>query len=404
MKNHSFFTALFVVLMSMTGTKALAHDIQVKNAEGVLIYYVWSSGKTELAVCYSGDTYTSVQDEYSGNVVIPPSVEYSGKTFPVTSIHVSAFSGCSKVKSVFIPGSVKYIEAAAFQGCSGLTSVTISQGVENIGQEAFSGCSSLISVTIPSSVTTIGNQPLINCSSLGSIKVESGNQKYDSRDNCNALIEKSSGRLMAGCMNTIIPNSVLSIDSYAFAGCTGLLYINIPEKVGTIGSKAFTGCNNLIEVYCYSTTVPYASSNSFSNPSNATLFVPSSSVAAYQAKTPWSNFKAYETFSASGSQPTERCQKPTIFTSGGKIYFSSKTSGAGYHWVVSGSDGPVVSGNSNSISLPVTLRVYAKRSGYLNSEVATYVLFSNLPGDVDGNGVVNVGDHVELSNIIMRLK
>lgn len=404
MKNLPFFTAFLVVLISMTGTKALAHDIQVKNEEGVPIYYVWTNGKTELAVSYSGDNYTSVQNEYSGNIVIPASVVYSGKTFPVTSIRTSAFCECSKVKSVFIPSSVKRIESVAFQYCSGLTDVTISQGVEYIEQEAFSGCSSLTSVTIPSSVTTIGNYPFMNCSSLGSIKVESGNQKYDSRDNCNAIIEKSSNKLIAGCMNTIIPNSVLSIGTYAFAGCSGLLHISFPQKVSRIEEYAFRNCKNLIEVLCYSTTVPSASSNSFPNPSNATLFVPSSSVAAYQSKEPWSNFKAFETFSSSTSQPTERCSKPTIFISGGKIYFSSKTSGVGYHWIVSGPDGSVASGNSNSISLPLTLRVYAKKYGYLNSEIASYVLFSGLPGDVDGNGVVNVGDHVELSKIIMMLE
>jgi len=83
---------------------------------------------------------------------------------------------------------------------------------------------------------------------LTSIIVASGNTKYDSRDNCNAIIETSSNRLIAGCKNTIIPNSVTSIGQIAFYGCTGLTSIEIPNSVTRIGDEAFFGCSGLTSI------------------------------------------------------------------------------------------------------------------------------------------------------------
>ena len=92
----------------------------------------------------------------SGAVTIPSSVTYDGKSYPVTEIGWSAFSGCSSLTSVTIGNSVTTIGDAAFSGCYSLTSVSIGNSVTTIGWSAFSGCSSLTSVEIPNSVTTIG--------------------------------------------------------------------------------------------------------------------------------------------------------------------------------------------------------------------------------------------------------
>ena len=80
-----------------------------------------------------------------------------------------------------------------------------------------------------------------DCSGLTTIKVENGNARFDSRNNSNAIIETESNTLIAGCMNTIIPNSVTSIGSFAFLGCQGLTSINIPNSVTSIGMWAFLG-------------------------------------------------------------------------------------------------------------------------------------------------------------------
>ncbi|MBQ0062883.1 MAG: leucine-rich repeat domain-containing protein [Prevotella sp.] len=86
------------------------------------------------------------------------------------------------------------------------------------------------------------------CSGLTSIVVAEGNTKYDSRDNCNAIIETSTNTLIVGCKTTIIPNSVTSIGDRAFAYCSGLTSITIPNSVTSIGESAFSGCKVLSDV------------------------------------------------------------------------------------------------------------------------------------------------------------
>ena len=115
----------------------------------------------------------------------------------------------------------------------------------SIGEYVFDECSGLTSVTIPNSVMSIGMGVFYNCSSLSSIKVESGNTKYDSRDNCNAIIETISNTLIAGCKNTTIPNSVTGIGENAFRNCLSLASVTIPNSVTSIGEYTFMDCFSL---------------------------------------------------------------------------------------------------------------------------------------------------------------
>ncbi len=116
---------------------ASAHDIEVKNADGVTIYYNYVNNGTELAVTYRGTYYDSYSDEYSGNVVIPEEVTYMNRTRKVTSIGDRAFYSCRGLTSVTIPNSVTSIGESAFYYCIGLTSVTIPNSVTSIGNAAF---------------------------------------------------------------------------------------------------------------------------------------------------------------------------------------------------------------------------------------------------------------------------
>ncbi len=117
-----------------------------------------------------------------------------------------------------------------------------------IEMEAFYDSEDKKSITIPDSVTSIESGVFANNSGLTSIVVADGNTVYDSRDNCNAIIETATNTLFAGCQSTVIPNSVTSIDSYAFSGCTGLTSIEIPNSVTRIGTGAFKGCTGLTSI------------------------------------------------------------------------------------------------------------------------------------------------------------
>ena len=167
-----------------------------------------------------------------------------------------------------------------------MASLIIGHGVTSIGQQAFSGCTSLTSLVIGNSVTSLGSSAFSGCSSITSMVVAEGNTKYDSREQCNAMIDTATNTLILGCQNTIIPDSVTSIGSSAFGGCTSLESIVIPNSVTNIGSNAFYNCTQL-NITCYA-TIPPTLYNSSVLSSVKAVYVPAELVETYKAATNWS--------------------------------------------------------------------------------------------------------------------
>ena len=189
------------------------------------------------------DSVTSIgQDAFSctklTSITLPDSV---------TSISEGTFGGCTKLTSITIPDSVTSIGKEAFKMCYALTSITIPSSVTDIGDDAFEECTKLTSITIPDSVTSIGYGVFSKCSNLTSINVDNNNPIYDSRNNCNAIIETKTNTLIADCKNTIIPDSVTSIGDYAFQN-SEITSITIPDSVERIGISAFYYCQNLTNI------------------------------------------------------------------------------------------------------------------------------------------------------------
>ena len=170
----------------------------------------------------------------------------------VTSIGADAFWECSSLNGITIPNSVTSIGNWAFADCPNLTDIAIPNAVESIGNFAFA-YTGLTSITIPSSVTSIAMTAFEACPSLTTMIVEQGNPVYDSRDNCNAIIETRTNTetitytLISGCKNSVIPTSVTSIGEFAFRNCT-LASITIPNSVETIGSGSFEYCTALTSI------------------------------------------------------------------------------------------------------------------------------------------------------------
>ena len=270
---------------------------------------------------YTSD-YTSIEidgviqneviGEYQFNNTGKHIVKYS--LLDTTQIKANGFSNCTELEFITIPTNITYIGGSAFDGCTSLTSITIPNSVTELGIWAFQGCTSLTDVYIGSGLSLPLNNNAFADTNLERIRVNSQNETFDSRNNCNAVIQTSTNKLIIGSNSTVIPSSVTSIGVNAFRGCTGLTSIaipnsityisqnsfvnctgltsiDLPESVTEIGYAAFYNCTSLTSFTCRSITPPI-STDTNGGPLGSTLgtypiYVPAESVKAYKAAQGW---------------------------------------------------------------------------------------------------------------------
>ena len=279
---------LLMMMLSMAISAFAAEEVEISG----LWYQVITKGKVAKVIKYKNYV------QYSGDVIIPSTVEYNGVTCDVTTIVSEAFLSCGNLTSVTIPNSVMSIEKNAFKNCSALTTVTIGNGVTDIGIYAFKDCNALTSVhitdlaawckitfntedanplfhahhlflngdeikdlVIPDGVTSIGSGAFQGCCALESVTIPNGVTSIGGTafEDCTSLTSVtipnsvtsigSSAFSKCTSLSTItIPNSVTSISMFAFYGCSSLTSIEIPNGVTDIGPDTFWGCSSLTSV------------------------------------------------------------------------------------------------------------------------------------------------------------
>lgn len=335
-----------------------------QSATGELTINAWATyNGTTYTVTNIGDNAFANCSNLSGELILPPTLESighyafancSGFTgyvhIPNATLEIGdyAFSGCHGITGVTIGISLNYYGDGAFELCNNLlvmsvdpenpyfdsrdnsqaiiktsenklvgacNRTTIPNTVTSIGDFAFNNCRYLNSIYIPSSVESMGTGAFANCTSMLEIVVDDDNSVYDSRNNCNAIIETATNTLLYASIGTVIPDDVTSIGDYAFSGrsnisgdlvipegivsigycafsdCTGFTgRLEIPGTVVSIGGSAFDNCNGITEVFVLAETPPTLGDNSvFSGFLCQTLNVPCGCIPAYQ-NSDWSSY------------------------------------------------------------------------------------------------------------------
>ena len=268
------------------GTKYITYySFEKPNADGVTIYYRWTKWGTAVEVSCKGDDSLDFLDEYTGDVVIPESVEYDGKTFSVVGIGMYAFHQCSKLTSVTIPKSVTSIEDGAFAACNKLA--TIISKIEKpfaIDKNVFELISSNVKLMVPKGTKALYQategwnvvKNIIEDGGEGSEFEIDGIRYYIGLDNTVTIVDcdaKLTGDLVipkevkyngttytvsvgwgafsgrTGIKSVTFAEGVKWVEARAFSGCSGLTSVTIPSSLVLLGDCAFNGCTKLANVY-----------------------------------------------------------------------------------------------------------------------------------------------------------
>ena len=338
-------------------------------------------------------------------IILPSNVEEIGE---------SAFGDCEKLSTVNITGNLIKIGERAFEDCKMLESIKLPNTLTTIGANAFKGCG-LTTFTLPKSVFNIdssnaylssygGDNILYKCEKLKEIIVESGNNYYDSRDDCNAIIETSTNKMISACINSTIPNTVsalgmccfsfvdinsihlpsslLSIGQYAFYECSKLNTVTIPKDVQFIGEEAFAWCNKLKSVTSEIISPTPIGQSVFSSGtySSGTLTVPFGAKGTYQSLDGWNKFQNIVESQRTLKLVLSASPSSGQITKGATLYLTvmadgTAVSGCDIYYTLNGTTPSKSSTKYTSkgitISSACTLKAIAYKDGYETSDVLT---------------------------------
>lgn len=241
---------------------AIAQEAEING-----VFYNFDKSLKTASVTFKGLYADSYDNEYSGNVIIPTSVEYNGVKYNVTKIENNAFYKCSTLSSITIPEGVTEIGYNSFYMCGSLATVTMPVSTTSIKDYAFYSCSNLTSITIPENVTMIGSRAFMNCENLSEVifNAKSCVTKSAADDgvqiftNCNKLTTITFGNnvtelpdhLFESCIgisDIAMPENIKTIGSYTFSHCTNLVNVTLPKDLTSINSDAFSYCSNLTKI------------------------------------------------------------------------------------------------------------------------------------------------------------
>ena len=372
------------------------------------------------------------------------------------------FSGCSSLSSVNIGVGTNTIGNYVFSGCTNLESISLGEGTVTIGNCVFSDCSKLSSITVPSSMNSIGNYAFRGCTSLKTIIIANRQSEGDLKFGYNGsnplfvdcpLDSVYIGRNISystsssygyspfyrntslrsvtvtdketeisdnefyGCtnlQNVQIGDGVTSIGNWAFSGCSSLKNFSFGTQVQTIGKEAFSDCNAVTAITSKAENPPVCGSMALDdiNKWECKLYVPEGHVADYQAADQWKEFFFVEEGEEGSSTPVDpsgnKCATPTIEYVDGKLTFDCDTEAVEY--VSSITPPSAFNSDNKTLSVPTTYKVtvYATKSGYENSDVATKEInisgLGGIRGDVNFDNEVGMPDVMFIVNYILNGK
>ena len=397
------------------------------------------------------DAIDCIYDESSSITAIPTKVAYKDMEMTVKTIqpyvlynnvyinHLTvgiggvitgyALYGCENLQTAIFGKTDSGFDASKFTG------LYIGSDVDSVGTYVFEECKALNKLIVADREKTLklsssGRIPLLSSCPLDSVyiggdltydaDVEHGYSPFYHNTSIRAVRitdkeKEITPNMFYACTNlkkVYIGNGVEYIGDWAFSGCKSLNYFAFGSGLKSIGTEAFSDCEAITEIISKAKDAPNCEPQALEdiNKWECKLYVPAGSLESYKNTEQWEDFFYAEEGTGTaeeslGDEGVQKCEAPVINYADGKLTFSSDTEGAEFVYRITCVDTKF--GNASEVTLDKVYKVtvYAVKSGFRDSDSVTKEIMvaadGGVYGDVNGDGRVNVADHVKLSEIIM---